>query len=240
MAITAEDVKKMKVQELRDELTKRGLDSTGLKAALAERLEESIKAEENGQADGGAQAPLADAAQPSEAAAAPTAAANGELKEDAAPAAAAETDAGKIVYKDPAEEELAKKKARAARFGMPLNMSEDKKAAMRAQRFGLEAKAGDKRKTEAKAPEPAKKQPSTAELEAELQKKKARAARFNVPVKTNADEEKLRLKARQERFKDQLTKLPTSTTGNSKPTAAGASDLEAKKKARAERFGIKA
>lgn len=27
-----------------------------------------------------------------------------------------------------------------------------------------------------------------AELEAELQKKKARAARFNVPVKTNADE----------------------------------------------------
>lgn len=44
------------------------------------------------------------------------------------------------------------------------------------------------------------------------------------------DQEKLRLKARQERFKDQLTKLPTSTTGNSKPTAAGASDIEAKKK----------
>ena len=150
------------LQELRDELTKRGLDSTGLKAALAERLEESIKGEENGQADGGAQAPLADAAQPSEAVAAPAAAANGEMvclqapsivrnrcdstlhssrlsrdplqKEGAAPAAAAETDAGKIVYKDPAEEELAKKKARAARFGMPLNMSEDKKAAMRAQR----------------------------------------------------------------------------------------------------------
>ena len=96
-------------------------------------------------------------------------------------------------------------------------------------RFGLETKAGDKRKAEAKAPEPAKKQPSMvcihfcvisqfscsigrvtiahehsikmvrssehdtfvllqAELEAELQKKKARAARFNVPVKTNADE----------------------------------------------------
>ena len=50
-----------------------------MKAALAERLEESIKAEGNGQADGGAQAPLADAAQPAEAAAAPAAAANGEL-----------------------------------------------------------------------------------------------------------------------------------------------------------------
>ena len=45
-------------------------------------------------------------------------------KKDAAPAAAA-------------EEELAKKKARAARFGMPLNMSEDKKAAMRAQRCAI-------------------------------------------------------------------------------------------------------
>ena len=57
-------------------------------------------------------------------------------KKDAAPAAAAaEADPGKIVYKDPAEEDLAKKKARAARFGMPLNLSEDKKAAMRAQRY---------------------------------------------------------------------------------------------------------
>ena len=50
-------------------------------------------------------------------------------------AAQAETEGGKIVYKDPAEEELAKKKARAARFGMPLNLSEDKKAVMRAQRY---------------------------------------------------------------------------------------------------------
>jgi hypothetical protein len=38
------------------------------------------------------------------------------------------------------------------------------------------------------------------------------------------------LKARQERFKDQLDKLPVSATGNSKPTATSASDLEAKKK----------
>ncbi len=73
------------MQELRDELTKRGLDSTGLKAALAERLEESIQGEENGQAEGGAQAPLADAAQPSEAAAPPAAAANGELVRMQAP-----------------------------------------------------------------------------------------------------------------------------------------------------------
>lgn len=43
-------------------------------------------------------------------------------------------------------------------------------------------------------------------------------------------QEKLRSKARQERFKDQLGKLPVSATGNSKPTATSASDLEAKKK----------
>ena len=65
-------------QELRDELTKRGLDSTGLKAALAERLEESINAGENGQADGGAQAPVVDAAQASGTADVPAVAANGE------------------------------------------------------------------------------------------------------------------------------------------------------------------
>ena len=43
-------------------------------------------------------------------------------------------------------------------------------------------------------------------------------------------QEKLRLKARSERFKDHLASLPTATTGNSKPAASSASDLEAKKK----------
>lgn len=43
-------------------------------------------------------------------------------------------------------------------------------------------------------------------------------------------QEKLRLKARSERFKDHLAGLPTATTGNSKPAASSASDIEAKKK----------
>lgn len=192
----------------------------------------------------------------------------------------ADIDAGKIVYKDPAEDELAKKKARAARFGMPLNLSEDRKATMRAQRYGdvqdacfiqivedalhlltascaflkadalplwcahthlvmldcLMDSAADlgsawRQKLERRerlrhrslqrssplryastsastlkscaalkgmwltintettsAFNLAKFRLLQAELEAELQKKKARAARFNVPVKTNADE----------------------------------------------------
>ncbi|CAK0763387.1 hypothetical protein CVIRNUC_003052 [Coccomyxa viridis] len=230
MTLSLDDVKKMKVQELRDELTKRGLDSSGLKAALAERLEESMKSDADATAPNGAIAST-EPAQPAEL----QAATNGAAKEEPAPAA--ELVDGKIVYKDPAEAELEKKKARAARFGVPLSLTEDKKRDIRAQRFGLEAKAGEKRKPEVK--EAAKKQPSTAELEAELAKKKARAARFQLPVKTTAEEEKLRLKARSERFKDHLAGLPTATTGNSKPAASSASDIEAKKKARAERFGIK-
>lgn len=55
-----------------------------------------------------------------------------QAKDTAAPAA--DADGAKIVFKDPAEAELEKKKARAARFGVPLNLSEDKKIAMRAQR----------------------------------------------------------------------------------------------------------
>ena len=51
------------------------------------------------------------------------------------PAPAAELVDGKIVYKDPAEAELEKKKARAARFGVPLSLTEDKKRDIRAQRY---------------------------------------------------------------------------------------------------------
>ena len=51
------------------------------------------------------------------------------------PAPAAELVDGKIVYKDPAEAELEKKKARAARFGVPLSLTEDKKRDLRAQRY---------------------------------------------------------------------------------------------------------
>lgn len=53
------------LQELRDELTKRGLDSSGLKAALAERLEESMKSDADATAPNGAIAST-EPAQPAE------------------------------------------------------------------------------------------------------------------------------------------------------------------------------
>ena len=43
--ITVADVKSMKVAGLREELGKRGLDTSGLKAALQERLEKALEAE---------------------------------------------------------------------------------------------------------------------------------------------------------------------------------------------------
>lgn len=45
---TAMDISKLKVVELKEELTKRGLSTKGLKAELAGRLEEAIKNESNG------------------------------------------------------------------------------------------------------------------------------------------------------------------------------------------------
>lgn len=40
------DVRRLKVNELREELQRRGLDTRGLKAELAERLQETLEAEE--------------------------------------------------------------------------------------------------------------------------------------------------------------------------------------------------
>ena len=50
------DKERCSLQELRDELTKRGLDNSGLKAALAERLEENMKADADATAPNGASA----------------------------------------------------------------------------------------------------------------------------------------------------------------------------------------
>ncbi len=55
------------------------------------------------------------------------------LQVNEGPAEAA-AQAGKIVFEDSSTAELEKRKARAARFGVPLNTSEDKKKDLRAQR----------------------------------------------------------------------------------------------------------
>ncbi|KAK9831540.1 hypothetical protein WJX81_007383 [Elliptochloris bilobata] len=83
--LNVEDVKKMKVQELRDALEARGLDTSGLKAALVERLEAAM---------GGAAGPTAEDGAPGEEPVAEEEAAPGEepaavVEAPAEPAAAA-------------------------------------------------------------------------------------------------------------------------------------------------------
>lgn len=56
------------MQELKDELQARALDTSGLKAVLVERLEEAVGAEETGEPNGAAAEP-AEAAAPADAAA---------------------------------------------------------------------------------------------------------------------------------------------------------------------------
>ncbi len=52
------------MQELKDELQSRGLDASGLKAVLVERLEEAVSAEAGCAANGSAAEPAAEVAAP--------------------------------------------------------------------------------------------------------------------------------------------------------------------------------
>lgn len=237
MALISDDIKKLKVQELRDELQKRSLDTSGLKAALVERLEEAVKTE----------IPEEPAAEPAFTATADStlgAAATSEPATEPVPvektaegeAANEAAQPGRVGLEHSNVAELEKRKARAARFGVPLNNPEDKKA-LRAQRFGTVGNAAaEKRK--ASEPISSQKAASKEELAALLEKKKARAARFNVPLMTTGDEEQLRLKSRAERFKDQLSNAPLAKAAVKGKTTAQAAEFEAKKKARAERFKV--
>ncbi|CAL8465908.1 g5444 [Coccomyxa elongata] len=237
MALIYDDIKKLKVQELRDELQKRNLDTSGLKAALVERLEGALKTE----------TPEGPAAEPALTVNAKLTLGSASSEPATEPVPVQKTTEGepaneaaqpiKIGIENSNVAEIEKRKARAARFGMPLNNPEDKKA-LRAQRFGTVGDAAAEKKKASK-PISSQKAASEEELAALLEKKKARAARFNVPLVTTGDEEQLRLKSRAERFKDQLSNAPPAKAAvKSKPSSAAAAEFEAKKKARAERFKV--
>lgn len=184
------------MDQLREELTKRGLDSKGKKDELQERLQSAIDKEmldaidEEDELAGGAEAAGEEALPPIPPAPAPAPAETQARKPspvkvtatatappsflgqaeapiaNSVPEVASSADEGQAEL---TEEE--KKKRRAERFGIPL--SEEEKKKNRAERFGLAPMAGAAG-ANAIAPAPA----LTAEEE---ERRRARAARFGLP-----------------------------------------------------------
>ena len=216
--ITVADVKSMKVAGLREELGKRGLDTTGLKAALQERLEKALEAETLSKELEPLEEPLAVAEE--KAAPEATKAEDREAEDPKAASAGPAGDKPGELEKTAAQTFLEKKAARAKKFGLNLELTKEEKAAQiaekkkeRAARFGVASVQGD-------------------DFEA---KKKARLERFGAaalePLKRVDKKEKAERKAeavqklekRKERFGDSLDR-PLN-------------DFEKKKKARQEKFG---
>lgn len=236
---TKENLKGMKVGELRAELTKRGLDSTGLKAALISRLEEALDCE------------VQTNKQPAALANSSSAGPQAEDKDAVHDDQSAEEQAKhlKITYSEihkpgpdlsklkqvklaaAATQQLQKKelsaedklKARAERFKLPSSLISSDKLKARAARFGIAHPEIEKEKLKKRA---ARFNLFDADLEKE--KKKQRAQRFNV---FDPDVEAEKKKQRADRFK------PLKTSSIAKPLAnVTILTTEERKKLRAERF----
>merc|ERR1739841_300831 len=145
--ITVADVKSMKVAGLREELGKRGLDTSGLKAALQERLEKALEAETLSKE----LEPLEEPAVAEEKAAPEATKAEDREAEDpkAASAGPAGDKPGEL-EKTAAQPFLEKKAARAKKFGLKLELTKEEKAAQIAEkkkereaRFGVASIQGD-------------------------------------------------------------------------------------------------
>ena len=213
-------------QELRDELEKRGLDTSGLKGQLVERLEEALAGEGAGEGEDeledvpDVEVSAADAAKLAEL----------EKKE---PAAEAKTPAG-AAKKDlpkPKPTEAERKKAQAERKAEQEKIRAEKKAAYE--------KAEAERKA---AAEKAKKEADEAFVK-DLERRKERAERFKLPFALS-EQEKTRIRNVGAEKKFGFDNAENGANGTAAPKektaeekAKDTADFEAKLKARAERFG---
>ncbi|TNM86634.1 hypothetical protein fugu_006864 [Takifugu bimaculatus] len=204
------ELQKLKLAELRQECDARGLATKGNKGELIARLQAYLDEHEEDVDVDDVLVEDAEDFTKSES--------DGVVNDIKDPESSVETLAEKKVVKiSPASTASERLQKRAERFSLPA--SAESKKALRAARFGLPAEgsgssagaAGD-----SKAP-------------VNIDQLKKRAERFGMNVSTISQkiEEDERLKKRKERF-------GALTSGR----AAGAADTEAKKRKRAERFGI--
>ncbi|CAB3403451.1 unnamed protein product [Caenorhabditis bovis] len=236
MVLTAADAKKLTVPRLKDELSKRGLETSGNKADLLARLIESIEADEDSILN---DTVPGDLPLPSDI-----------LNEDILDAPSINGDDDKLLntsteeaseveikkdetsqndqQKKPASHEETKL-ARAARFGLPVGVTATAETLAstaakeaRAKRFGVTANA-EVLSSEEKKAKRAERFGITGTDVSTKDKLAARAARFGIPV--NADGKKT-IDTSDEKLKSRAVRFGLIDA-----------DAEAKKKARLERFG---
>lgn len=256
LTMLLEDAKKLKVQELKDALAARGLDTTGLKAVLLERLEEALRAPGGAEGTASAQTPAAEEAATPELAAAtgPAAPSAAPAEVKAAPKAAQLSSAA--LQKSLSEEE--KKKLREQRFGAPgaggtsigalgkVDVAEEiLKRKERAKKFGLpvpvfaaeeEMKKVQRRERFGLPPSKEEQAKLDAEQRAAVakdleEKMKARAGRFGITKEADKAE------ARAKRFGSNGKQAEGAPPAKKAATDA-APALSEKMKARAARFGV--
>ncbi|KDD76503.1 hypothetical protein H632_c202p0 [Helicosporidium sp. ATCC 50920] len=216
---TMEDLKKLKVAELRDELTKRDLETKGVKDELIARLWESMSAE-----------------QPDASTPAPENAPDPVASPPAEHLAASTTEADVPAPAKAAVEAIP---------APPVKLSEADKSKLRAERFGLPVAEGAKDKPAASSSVGSL---GKAETQEEMERRKKRAERFGMPVPMTKEEEWAKKKQRAAKFglpapvfkeEEEAKRQSRQNRFGAGNAVGGSTDQVAKKlAARAERFGM--